>query len=213
MNGLAARRLTGVLTDLGYLLLAVIPPLRPGYRRWAQARYARLAPGYDGTVRRDPGYTAALQALLSSPVIERPRIVVEVGAGTGTATALLARRYPGALLVAIDCSPSMLERLPQRDGRVRRVVGDAFAAPLRPGAADLIVVHNAPFDPGELRAALAAGGRLAVVLSSAGLLPGPLRRWFRGVLARPDGWEVRELRAGTGIAWVARPGAAAPVGG
>jgi hypothetical protein len=54
---------------------------------------------------------------------------------------------------------------------------------------------------------------LAVVLSSAGLLPGPLRRWFRGVLARPDGWEVRELRAGTGIAWVARPGAAAPVGG
>jgi SAM-dependent methyltransferase len=39
------------------------------------------------------------------------RTVVDIGAGTGTGTLPLARRFPGAQVVAIDRSASMLERL------------------------------------------------------------------------------------------------------
>jgi SAM-dependent methyltransferase len=42
---------------------------------------------------------------------DRPRTVVDMGAGTGTGTMALARRFPAAEVIAIDSSAFMLERL------------------------------------------------------------------------------------------------------
>jgi ubiquinone/menaquinone biosynthesis C-methylase UbiE len=45
-----------------------------------------------------------------------PRRVVDIGAGTGTGSRALARRFGAAEVVAIDTSPVMLERLSAADG-------------------------------------------------------------------------------------------------
>ena len=206
MTAVFVRRLGGALTDLGYLLLAAVPSLRAGYRWWARDRYLHLAPRYATTIRDDPAYFAPLQALLRTLETEQPAIVADVGAGTGGATALLARRYPGALLTAIDVSPLMLARL-QAGGavRVRRVVGDAFALPLRSATADLVLVHNAPFDVPELLRVAAPCGTVAVVLSSGAILSWWMRRLRPRLAGRSAGWPcIRELRAQGGIAWIFR---------
>jgi methylase of polypeptide subunit release factors len=63
-----------------------------------------------------------------------PGRVVDVGAGTGTGTLALARRFPGAEVVAIDTSASMLERLAAAatahglTGRLRAVQADLDVA-------------------------------------------------------------------------------------
>ncbi|MDQ7843396.1 MAG: class I SAM-dependent methyltransferase [Armatimonadota bacterium] len=203
------RALGGAVTDAGYLLLAASPPLRAAYRRWAKGRYRALALRYAATISDDPTYFAPLAALLQALGPAPPAIIAEVGAGTGGATLLLARAYPDAFLAAIDVSPPMLARLPPGgSGRIRRVAGDAFALPLRSRIADLVLVHNAPFDPAELFRAAASSGAVAVILSSAALLPRWLRRWRP---ASPAGWQcVRELHAGRGIAWVFRREAVSP---
>jgi len=200
------RRLTGAATDAGYLLLAASPPLRGVYRRWAQGRYRALALRYAATIGDDPTYFAPLAALLRTLEPAPPAVIAEVGAGTGGATALLARRYPEAFLAAIDASPPMLAHLePGERGRIRRIAGDAFALPLRSRVADLVLVHNAPFDPAELMRVAAPSGTVAVVLSSAAMLPRWLRRWRPGDSASAAGWRcVRELRVERGIAWVFR---------
>ena len=187
MTAVFVRRLGGALTDLGYLLLAAVPSLRAGYRWWARDRYLHLAPRYATTIRDDPAYFAPLQALLRTLETEQPTIVAEVGAGTGGATALLARLQAGGAV------------------RVRRVVGDAFALPLRSATADLVLVHNAPFDVPELLRVAAPCGTVAVVLSSGAILSWWMRRLRPRLAGRSAGWPcIRELRAQGGIAWIFR---------
>ncbi|MFD1814251.1 class I SAM-dependent methyltransferase [Rhodococcus gannanensis] len=66
----------------------------------------------------------------SAPV----RSVVDIGAGTGTGTVALARRFDGADLIAIDRWPTMIDRLRATaaahglDGRLRIVEADLDAA-------------------------------------------------------------------------------------
>jgi len=199
-------RLGGAATDAGYLLLARSPSLRAGYRWWASRRYRDLAPRYTAAIRDDPRYFAALTALLPALEAGQAPVIVEVGAGTGGATRLLARRFPGAFLAAVDVSPPMLARLQADDPRrVRRIAGDAFALPLRGHVGDLVLVHNAPFDWAELARVAAPAGTVAILLSSAGTLPARVRRWGVDPEHRAAGWRcVQELRAGSGMAWVFR---------
>ncbi|MFI6578620.1 class I SAM-dependent methyltransferase [Nocardiopsis sp. NPDC050513] len=105
-----------------------------------------------------------------------PGLVADVGAGTGTGTLALARRFPEARVVAVDRSPLMLDRL--RDtarergegDRVRVVEADLDAAWPPVGTLDLAwassSLHHVA-DPDrlltDLYAALRPGGLLVVV--------------------------------------------------
>jgi malonyl-CoA O-methyltransferase len=71
-----------------------------------------------------------------------PSVVLDAGAGTGHASRALKRRYPKALVVALDSSPQMLKAAGRQQSWLRpfeRVCADAQALPLRDGSVDLIV--------------------------------------------------------------------------
>jgi SAM-dependent methyltransferase len=104
------------------------------------------------------------------------RVVVDLGAGTGTGTVALARRFDRAEVHAVDASAAMLARIAERaivDGladRIHPVHADLDAGwPALPSA-DLVwaslMLHEVA-DParllGRIRDGLAPGGILAVV--------------------------------------------------
>lgn len=95
-----------------------------------------VAAAYDA---HRPHYPAELFDVVES-ALGRPLLradVVDVGAGTGIATRALAGR--GAYVVAVDPGPGVLELLRARStSRVRPVVGDGNALPLRDNAFDLV---------------------------------------------------------------------------
>ncbi|WP_445443728.1 class I SAM-dependent methyltransferase [Clavibacter sp. km1a] len=104
------------------------------------------------------------------------RVVVDLGAGTGTGTVALARRFDAAEVIAVDASAPMLDRVAERAvvdglaGRIRTVRADLDAGwPALPPA-DLVwaslMLHEVA-DParllGRVRDGLVPGGILAVV--------------------------------------------------
>ena len=107
---------------------------------------------------------------------EVPDRVVDLGAGTGTGTLALARRFPQAEIVAVDSSASMLERIEASarrqglTGRLRVVQADLDVAWPEVGAVDLawaaLSLHHVA-DPdrmlSDLFAALNPGGLLVVI--------------------------------------------------
>lgn len=105
-----------------------------------------------------------------------PRRVVDVGAGTGTGSMALARRFPAAELVSIDKSPVLLDRLREATreqglgDRLRVVAADLTVAWPDVGAADLAWAASSLHefaDPDrvlrDIHAALRPGGLLLVI--------------------------------------------------
>jgi malonyl-CoA O-methyltransferase len=100
--------------------------------------------------RASPAYEAAavLQALIAEELLERldafrfaPTAVLDLGAGTGRATAELKKRYPRALVIALDLAPGMLREARRHQRRLRpfqRVCGDAMRLPFATASIDLI---------------------------------------------------------------------------
>lgn len=195
--------LTGALTDLGYILMAVWPSLRVLYRAWAGRRYAHLARGYAAWTAHRPEYLAALRAVVSR-LPPTPGLIVDVGAGTGAATAVLAQAFPASPLVAVDAAPAMLAAWRPSSPRVHRVVGDAAALPVADGSAGLVIAHNAPFHIAEMRRVAGPDAAIAVVLGSAGRLPRMLRRSLARHLAASGWGPVEEYRADDGIGLLLR---------
>jgi len=126
----------------------------------------------DAEVLQD--YHRDVLAWVAAQAGPRPRIV-DLGAGTGTATLELARRLPDAELIAVDVAEPMLDHLRRRareqgvSGRVRTVQADLDQPWPDLGPASLIWAANSLHhvaDPGQaLRAAfgvLRPGGVLAV---------------------------------------------------
>jgi malonyl-CoA O-methyltransferase len=71
-----------------------------------------------------------------------PRVVMDAGAGTGHAARALKRRYPKALVIALDSSQRMLRAAGRRQlwlRRFARVQADAERLPLADGSVDLIL--------------------------------------------------------------------------
>jgi len=71
-----------------------------------------------------------------------PRVAVDAGAGTGHASQALIRRYPKALIIALDSSQRMLQVAGRRQTWLRRfarVCADAARLPLAEGSVDLIL--------------------------------------------------------------------------
>lgn len=151
--------------------------------------------------------------------------VVDLGAGTGTGTVALARRFPDAEVVAVDASPGMLARLRERAAaagvgeRVRAEQADLDSRWPDLDELDLVwaalSLHHVA-DPerllGQVRSALRPGG-LLVVTEMAGpvqVLPDDLGLGRPGLEARchaaldaqpapfdryPD-WDAPLVRAG-----------------
>jgi malonyl-CoA O-methyltransferase len=71
-----------------------------------------------------------------------PRVAVDAGAGTGYASHALIRRYPKALIIALDSSQRMLQAAGRRQTWLRRfarVRADAAHLPLAESSVDLIL--------------------------------------------------------------------------
>jgi malonyl-CoA O-methyltransferase len=108
---------------------------------------ARLRASFE---RASASYEAAadLQARVAAELLARlelfrfaPDVVLDLGCGTGRVSRELKRRYPRALVIALDLAPGMLReaRRYQRPWRrFERLCGDALRLPLRDGSVDLI---------------------------------------------------------------------------
>jgi malonyl-CoA O-methyltransferase len=120
---------------------------------------------------------AGLQARVAAELLERldsfalePRVVLDLGAGTGRTTRELKRRYPRANVIALDLAAGMLReanRHQMRWRRFARICGDAQRLPLAGASVDLVFSSlmlqwcelDAAF--GEVRRVLKAGGFFA----------------------------------------------------
>ena len=111
----------------------------------ARIAFERAAGSYDGA--------AVLQRQTGENMLERlevvrlqPRVILDVGAGTGLAAAALARRYKKARIIALDFALPMLRHARRRGPWLRRplcVCGDAEQLPLADGSVDLIFSNAA----------------------------------------------------------------------
>jgi malonyl-CoA O-methyltransferase len=109
--------------------------------RWVRRSFDRAAKTYDAA--------AVVHAEVRENLLQRlqlttlvPRVVLDAGAGTGHASRSLKRRYPKALVVALDSSPKMLHEAARQQSWLRpfgRVCADAELLPLADGSIDLIV--------------------------------------------------------------------------
>lgn len=73
-----------------------------------------------------------------------PRVILDLGAGTGQGTRALRRAFPRALVTALDLAPAMLAVAARRarwPRRFARLAGDACFLPLRTGSCDLVVAN------------------------------------------------------------------------
>jgi malonyl-CoA O-methyltransferase len=103
--------------------------------------FDRAAPSFDAA--------AVLHAEVRRQLLDRlelmaitPRVVVDAGSGTGHGARALARRYPGALVAALDRSPRMLTLAARQSGWLRRfarICADAECLPLADAGVDLVV--------------------------------------------------------------------------
>lgn len=72
----------------------------------------------------------------------QPKIILELGAGTGICTRLLEKRYPRAKLFAVDLSLDMLRQAQKHKkwlSRTRLINADAHALPLPRKSVDMVV--------------------------------------------------------------------------
>ncbi|GGQ54048.1 trans-aconitate 2-methyltransferase [Couchioplanes azureus] len=79
--------------------------------------------------------------LLARVGADRPRVVVDLGCGSGELTETLAVRWPGARVTGLDSSPEMIAAAGARGGRAEFRLGDL--AHWRPGPDTDVVVTNA----------------------------------------------------------------------
>lgn len=126
-------------------------------RAGVRSAFERASASYDGA--------AVLQARVRQELLDRlqvmrlePRLVLDLGAGTGRGALALKQLYRGATVIALDISPGMLHEARRNSRAFRRfgrVCGDALQLPLKEGSADLIFSNLMLQWCGELDAAIA----------------------------------------------------------
>ena len=117
-----------------------IAPLDP---RHAQRRLDRAAARFDGA---DFVHAATRDGLLArlEPMLVDAKTVVDLGAATGSATRLLAKRFRGARIVAADLSAAMLHQARKRRSWFTRssvVQADASALPFANHSVDVVFAN------------------------------------------------------------------------
>ncbi len=119
--------------------------------------FERASASYDGA--------AVLQTRVRAELLDRlqvmrlePRVVLDLGAGTGRGALALKRLYRGATVIALDIAAGMLHEA-KRNSRVfrrfGRVCGDALQLPLKEGCADIVFSNLLLQWCGDLDTALA----------------------------------------------------------
>ena len=112
--------------------------------------FDRIASEYDDLIRRAvPVYESMLSELERALPAdgEGVRRIVELGAGTGNASVVVARAFPAATLVLVDAAAEMLDvararlarELPERPGAIEQRVARFEELALEPGTVDLVV--------------------------------------------------------------------------
>jgi len=106
----------------------------------ARRSFEQAAPGYDRV--------AVLQREIADRMLERldyvrlePRLVLDLGAGTGYATEGLQKRYRKARVLALDFALGMLQQARRRGSWLKRprcVCADVEALPLADASVDLV---------------------------------------------------------------------------
>ena len=112
------------------------------------------------THRWDPERYLAYAGERGRPFVElvaridagRPRTVVDLGCGPGTLTALLAERWPEAVVTGLDASPEMVAAARERADGIAYEVADLRAWVDEPGEPVDVLVSNATLQwvPGHL---------------------------------------------------------------
>jgi trans-aconitate 2-methyltransferase len=126
--------------------------------RWSPAQYQKFS---DHRIR------PALELLGRIP-LQAPRLVYDLGCGTGAVTRLIAERWPAAKVFGIDSSAEMLEKAKAGGGKVSWIQADVSS--WTPEAGPDLVYSNATLHWVEehralfprLAGCLAPGGCLAV---------------------------------------------------
>lgn len=109
-------------------------------RRAVAQAFDRAAGSYDAAAALQERVRNELLGRLDEIKLE-PNAVLDLGAGTGHASRALKRRYPKAVVVAVDIATGMLGQAARQSRwlkRFERVRADAYSLPFRDGSFDLI---------------------------------------------------------------------------
>lgn len=131
---------------------------------WTPARAAKVAALFDGLAPQWHTRLTEGRVETVADALDRGGVTgtscVELGSGTGFATASLAARFD--VVVACDLSSAMLRLAPPVAPRVQ---ADAARLPLRDGVADVVTLVNMLLFPSEVDRVLAPGGAVVWVNS------------------------------------------------
>ena len=170
---------------------------------WDEERRRHVTSVFDGLAEEWHSRHLEQRILPLRDAIERgdvqPGLCLEIGCGTGPATALLAETF--ACNVAIDISAEMLQRA--EAASAGRVLADGACLPFADGQADTIVLMNMLLFPAEVDRLLRPGGTLIWVNSRGAGTPIHLSPEDL-VEALPGRWEARAALVGPGLWAVAR---------
>lgn len=149
-----------------------------GKAHFVRGMFDSIAGRYDLMNRLMTGWQDERWRALAADAVypETVKVALDIGAGTGDLSLAVARRAPGALVIAADFSECML-RLAQRKrqesqfGRlVAPVMGDALSVPVASDSVDAVVSGFVMRNVADLDAALAEiarvlrpGGRVAIL--------------------------------------------------
>ncbi len=162
--------------------------------RHVRRAFSRAAAGYDAAAALQQEVRARLLESLAYLDDTVPRVVLDVGSGTGHAAAAMRKRWPKAQVVALDLALPMLRQAKKQAGWWKpfpRVCADARALPLAEGSVDVVFsnlclqwVEDLPAVFAGFRRVLRPGGLL--LCSSFGLETlGELRASFAQADAAP----------------------------
>lgn len=159
-------RLLGQTISLG---VARAPATWPVLRRATRRFWERSAGTWDQRIRPDrPEHLAPLGAACDR-LEASPARILELGTGTGAGARMLARRFAGAQVEAVDLSPAMVQAATAKASgfadRVHFTVADASSLPYDDRAFDLVAQLNMPIYPAEVARVLRPGGHVIVASS------------------------------------------------